>query len=92
MSEKIKYNFDEIIYRENTKSVKYDLREKLFGTVDVIPMWVADMDFRTPDFVVNTIRKRAEYEIFGYTIRTNGFYNSIINWMQKRHGWKIEKR
>ena len=91
MSKTTKYNFDEIINRENTNSVKYDLREKLFGNADVIPMWVADMDFRTPDFIVDAIRKRAEHEIFGYTFRSDGFSNSVVNWMLKRHNWKIEK-
>ncbi|MBI9033019.1 MAG: cystathionine beta-lyase, partial [Bacteroidales bacterium] len=63
-----KYNFDEIIHRENTDCVKYDLREKFFGNESVIPMWVADMDFRTPDFIINAIRQRCEHEILGYSI------------------------
>ncbi|OFX50001.1 MAG: cystathionine beta-lyase [Bacteroidetes bacterium GWA2_30_7] len=91
MSKLTRYNFDEIINREKTNSVKYDLRSKLFGKADVIPMWVADMDFKTPDFIVEAIRKRTEHEIFGYTFRSEGFCNSIINWIQKRHGWTIEK-
>lgn len=91
MSKTIKYNFDEIINRENTNCIKYDFRTKLFGTNDVIPMWVADMDFRTPDFIINAIKKRAKHEIFGYTVRSEGFSNSVINWMQKRHNWKVEK-
>ena len=91
MSVTIKYNFDEIIKRENTNSVKYDLRKKLFGNADVIPMWVADMDFRTPDFIVEAIRKRTVHEIFGYTFRSDSFNDSVVNWMQKRHNWKVEK-
>jgi cystathionine beta-lyase len=54
----MKYNFDEIIAREGTDCFKYDYRKDYFGTTDVIPMWVADMDFKTPDFVLEAIRKR----------------------------------
>ncbi len=85
------YNFDEIIPRENTSSVKFDLRKEIFGVADVIPMWVADMDFKTPDFVIDAIRKRTEHEIMGYTFRSESFYHSIIRWMKKRHGWEIQQ-
>ena len=85
------YNFDQIIEREDTSCVKYDLREQIFGTKDVIPLWVADMDFQTPDFILQALRKRLDHEILGYSIRPENFDQSIINWMQKRHGWKIEK-
>ncbi|HNW97015.1 MAG TPA: PatB family C-S lyase [Bacteroidales bacterium] len=87
----MKYNFDEIIQRENTACVKYDLRKELFGREDVIPMWVADMDFKSPDFVVKVLHERLSHEIYGYSIRPEGFYNSIINWLQKRHAWKIQR-
>jgi len=79
------YDFDEIIERAGTGSVKYDLCKELFGTDDVIPMWVADMDFRTPDFIVDAINKRMEDPIFGYTLREDAFYESIQAWMAKRH-------
>ncbi len=85
------YDFDEIIERAGTGSVKYDLRKELFGTDGVIPMWVADMDFRTPDFIVNAINKRMEDPIFGYTLREDAFYGSVKAWMEKRHCWNIEK-
>jgi cystathionine beta-lyase len=84
-----KYNFDEIISRENTDCVKYDLRKLYFGTEDVIPMWVADMDFRTPDFIIEAIKKRLEHEILGYSIRSGSFNRSIANWMKSRHNWRI---
>jgi cystathionine beta-lyase len=87
----MKYNFDEIINRENTASVKYDLRHKLFKSNEVIPMWVADMDFKTPDFIINAIKERANHEIFGYSIRPDSYYTSIINWLKNRHNWEIQK-
>ena len=84
------YNFDEIIPRENTDCVKYDIRKVIFGTEEVLPMWVADMDFRTPDFIIDAIKKRLEHEILGYTFRGKSFTDSIIKWNKKRHGWHIK--
>jgi len=85
------YNFDEIIDRSNSNSLKYDKREAIFGTNDVLPMWVADMDFRTPDFVLDAIQKRLENPVLGYFYHSKAFYSSIINWMEKRHNWHLEE-
>jgi cystathionine beta-lyase len=87
----MRYNFDEQINREKTACIKYDLRDEVFGKSDVIPMWVADMDFKTPTFVIDAIRKRLDHEILGYTFRTDSFYESIANWLRKRHGWDAKK-
>jgi cysteine-S-conjugate beta-lyase len=84
------WNFDEEIQREGTSCIKYDLRKEIFGTDRVIPLWVADMDFRTPDFIINALRKRLEHEIMGYTFRPPEYNSSIIDWFQKRHNWKID--
>ncbi len=84
------YNFDEIINRENTDCVKYDLREQVFRNKSVIPMWVADTDFRTPDFIMDALYKRFEHEVFGYGVIPSSFYESIVNWNQKQHGWSIK--
>lgn len=86
-----KYNFDEIVPREETDCIKYDAREWIFKTNDVLPLWVADMDFKTPDFIVDAIKKRAEHEIYGYTFKPDSYFESIIGWMKRRHGWKIKK-
>jgi cystathionine beta-lyase len=85
------YNFDEIINRKNTQCVKYDAMEAFLGVKDAIPMWVADMDFKTPPFIIDAIKRRLEHEILGYSIRSEGFYQSIIHWLQKRHGWAVQK-
>lgn len=84
-----KYDFDEIIERSNTASVKYDLRKLFFGTNDVIPMWVADMDFKTPDFILEAIKQRVEHPVLGYSIRPAEYYESIVNWVKRRHNWEI---
>ena len=85
------YNFDEIIQREGTNCVKYDLREKYFKSTDVLPLWVADADFKTPDFISDAIKARAEHEIYGYTFQPESYFNAISGWMQRRHGWNIKR-
>lgn len=84
------YNFDELIDRTNTNCIKYDARKAFFGKDDLLPLWVADMDFRTPDFIIEAIRKRAEHEVFGYTFRGESYNQSIINWLKRRHNWEIK--
>ena len=86
-----KYNFDEIIEREGTNCLKYDARKHFFETDDLLPLWVADMDFKTPDFIADAIKKRAEHELFGYSFRPDSYYEAIINWMKRRHNWEIQK-
>ena len=87
----MKYDFDEIIPREGTNCIKYDGREWIFKTDDVLPLWVADMDFRTPGFIVDAIKKRADHEIYGYSFKPESYYDSIIGWMKRRHNWEIRK-
>ncbi len=84
------YNFDEKIERNNTNCIKYDFRETFFGNGDVLPLWVADMDFKTPDFIVDAIKTRASHEIFGYTFRPESYNQSIVNWLKRRHNWEIK--
>jgi cysteine-S-conjugate beta-lyase len=85
-----KYDFDKIVDRSGTHTVKYDFRKQYFGSEDVIPMWVADMDFETPDFITDAVKKRAEHPIYGYTIRPESFNNALVNWMKDRHQWEIQ--
>ena len=87
----MKYNFDELIDRRNTGAVKTDLCKKMFGTDDLIPLWVADMDFRTPDFIIDAINNRCKHPILGYTVPDEEYFNSIIRWIDVRHGWKLER-
>jgi cystathionine beta-lyase len=85
------WNFDEPADREGTNCIKYDLREETFGVKDIIPMWVADMDFNTPDFVMKSLRDRLNHEICGYSFRPEEYYQSIIDWIKRRHKWNIER-
>lgn len=84
------YNFDELIDRTNTNCIKYDGRQMFFGNADLLPLWVADMDFRTPDFIVDAVKERAGHEIFGYTFRAESYNQSIVNWLKRRHNWDIK--
>ncbi|NOX84743.1 MAG: putative C-S lyase [Chlorobi bacterium] len=85
------FDFDKIINREYTASVKYDLRQAYFGKADVLPMWVADMDFETPEFIRNAVMERAKHPVYGYSIRPDDYYQSIVGWLDRRINWKIEK-
>ena len=87
----MKYNFDEIIDRKNNHATKYNELIKKFGVDDVIPLWIADMDFRTAEPVVNAIKKKAEHGIFGYVYRPDEYFESFINWQKKRFGWEPKK-
>ncbi|WP_303644611.1 MalY/PatB family protein, partial [Bacteroides caecimuris] len=83
----MKYNFDEIIPRRGTNSYKWDSA----GDADILPMWVADMDFRTAPPVVEALRKRVEHGIFGYVRVPDAYYAAVTNWFARRHDWQIEK-
>jgi len=85
------WNFDEHVGREGTNCIKYDRREETFGAKEVIPMWVADMDFKTPDFIISSLRNRLDHGIYGYTFRPPEYYSSIVNWVESKHKWSVEK-
>lgn len=87
----MRYNFDEIIERKNTDCVKYDKLESYFGAKDLLPLWVADMDFKVPPCISEAIIERANHEIYGYTFRGDSCINSIQNWLKTRHNWVIPK-
>lgn len=85
------YNFDEIIDRTNSDCSKIENLKPLFGRKDIIPLWVADMDFKTPPAITESLMKRVEHGVFGYTVQSDEYFNSIINWLQRRHNWKVNK-
>lgn len=88
----MKYNFDEVIDRSQNRSSKYDEREKVFGTMDVIPLWVADMDFRTAQPIIDACRKKAEEGIWGYTSRPASYFEAVREWEEKRNQWNPDTR
>ena len=82
----MKYDFDEIVPRRGTHSVKWELD----SDPDILPMWVADMDFRTAPPVVEALRRRVEHGIFGYAQAPQAYYDAVVKWFERRHGWHTE--
>ena len=80
------YDFNTIPARKGTFCVKHDMTREVFGTEDLLPMWVADMDFKTPDFILDAIRKRCDHEVLGYTFAPDSYKMAVLNWFQKRYG------
>lgn len=86
-----KYNFDHVIERRGTACQKWDNLGKVFGDSDILALWKADMDFKAPPEVIERLKKRLDHGIFGYPNRPDDFYDAIISWMSRRHGWDIKK-
>ncbi|WP_455757735.1 PatB family C-S lyase [Sulfurimonas sp.] len=84
------YDFSVSTCREDTNAEKYTLREELFGTEDVIPVWVADMDIDTPDFVINSVEKRLEHPVLGYEEVPSSAFLAQIEWMRQEHNVEFE--
>ncbi|MFC1937611.1 MalY/PatB family protein, partial [Chloroflexota bacterium] len=87
----MKYDFDTVIDRYNTGSVKWDFAEAIFSVKGILPMWVADMDFRSPQPVIDALKKVADHGIFGYSRMMPPYYEAVTGWMKRRHNWDIEK-
>lgn len=85
------FDFDRVIDRSGTASLKYDARDRVFGRADVIPLWVADMDFAVPDAVQRALAVRAAHPVYGYTEYPESLYDAQIGWLATRHGWHIER-
>lgn len=85
------YNLDEKVIRHNTSSVKYEEMSLKFGSNDMLPFWVADMDIKCPDFMIENLVNRAEHGVFGYTKRMPEFYEAIIGWLKNRHDINVSR-
>ena len=86
----MKYDFDQICSRQNTNCTKWDTVGKIFGTKDVIPMWVADMDFPAARPIVEALKKRAEHEFYGYTQPGAALSEAVVDRLQRKFGWRIQ--
>lgn len=85
------YNFDEVVERKGTSSIKHDRLAEFFGREDLLSLWVADMDFRTPDFIIKALQERCTHEVFGYTFAPDSYFESIITWLQYRYHWDVSR-
>lgn len=85
------HSFDQIIAREGTQSLKYDGRLVTFGTNDVMPMWVADMDFAVPEAITKALQARAGHPVFGYSIAPESLYVALMDWLLAKHQWQVKR-
>ena len=88
----MKYDFDTIVDRYNTGSVKYDTAERSGMPADVMPMWVADMDFRAPAEIVSRMRQLCDFGVYGYTMVTDSYFDAVRNWFSSRFDWEVERK
>jgi cystathionine beta-lyase len=84
-------SFDKIVSRDGTNSLKYTARLEKFGTEDILPLWVADMDLPTSTSIQEAMQNRIKHPIYGYTSYSDEYFNSIVRWMKKSHNWTIQK-
>jgi len=84
------YNFDAIVDRRGSSCLKWDKTEKFFGKADLLPLWVADMDFATAPGVTEMLKKRVEHAVYGYSQLSPAYYEAVVSWMERRHHWQIQ--
>lgn len=87
----MKYDFDKIIDRSGTGAIKYEALKEKFGRSDLLPLWVADMDFETPHFIVDALKSRIDHPIYGYTAEPEDYWPSVMDWIKDRHGWETKR-
>lgn len=85
------YDFDKVIDRTGTNAVKLEALQRLYGRTDLLPLWVADMDFETPAFITEVLRKRLEHSLFGYTEEPKEYWPVVTDWIESHHNWKVEQ-
>ena len=87
-----KYNFDEVINRYNTNSLKWDYAKRRNKPEDVLPLWVADMDFKCPNEVIDALVKKSKEGIFGYSEPLDSYFGALSNWYKNHYGWEPDTR
>ncbi len=87
----MQYDFDKLVDRTGSGDLKHGALLPRWGRDDLLPLWVADMDFETPDFITNALKKRLEHPLFGYTVVPDDFWTSIINWIRSHHQWDVRR-
>jgi cystathionine beta-lyase len=85
------FDFDQLIERKGSSCIKWDGMQKFLGAGEALPMWVADMDFLTPHYITEAIIKKAKHGVFGYPLREESYFNSLMDWLLRRHQWKVER-
>lgn len=86
-----KYDFDKVVDRRGTGALKLDVLKERYGRSDLLPLWVADMDFETPRFIMEALKKRLEHSLFGYTVVPKDFWPTVIGWIHDHHQWDVKR-
>lgn len=86
-----RYDFDRPVDRRGTGALKFDVLKERYGRADLLPLWVADLDFETPDFITEALRRRLDHSLYGYTVEPEDYWPSVIDWLRDRHGWDVER-
>ena len=86
-----KYDFDKIINRRGTNALKVDALQERYGNSELLPLWVADMDFETPSFITEALRQRLQHSLFGYTVEPKEYWPTVIWWIFAHHGWDVKR-
>lgn len=87
-----KYDFDKVIDRRGTGALKLEVLRERYGDAGLLPLWVADMDFETPQFITDALRRRLDHSLFGYTVEPADYWPSVIDWIYSHHGWAVERK
>ena len=85
------YDFNTPIDRRGTHCVKLDALKDMYGREDLLSLWVADMDFATPDFIIDALKRRLDHPVLGYPVQYDGYWQSVVNWIRSHHGWQVER-
>lgn len=85
------YDFNTPIDRRGTHCVKFDALKEMYGREDLLSLWVADMDFATPDFIIDALKRRLDHPVLGYPVQYDGYWQSVVNWIRSHHGWQVER-
>ena len=86
----MKYDFDKLVDRTGSNDVKHEELQTIWGRIDLLPLWVADMDFETPSFITDALKKRLEHSLFGYTKEPDDLWPSVIDWVRDHHQWELK--
>lgn len=87
----MEYDFDTVLDRRGTSSLKWDFEERFTGATGLLPLWVADMDFKVPDEILEAVRRRVDHGVFGYTLEPESWFDAAAAWQERRHGWSVRR-
>ena len=85
------YDFNVPIDRRGTHCVKLDALKDMYGRDDLLSLWVADMDFATPDFIIDALKRRLDHPVLGYPVQYDGYWQSVVDWIYNHHGWQVQR-